>query len=166
MVKHPKQLDFVFGLDIRIGRPAVIKSISRDAQKVCDVVYVALLPKGRRSLKKGDVLKIGQTERTLEKRWKGIAGIFKPGRRLRKNERLDRDKWLKAAKGKDVSVWMRQAGRFTIPYAKGLKQSVFSSRGAEEEFLDEYYVPKLGRQLGSRASRERNLEVTKIRTLR
>ncbi len=39
---------------------------------------------------------------------------------------------------------MKAAGKIEIPYAKGLTRSLFSTRGAEEEFLDQYYQPKLG----------------------
>lgn len=40
-----------------------------------------------------------------------------------------------------------KAGEYEIPYAKGLSQSHFSMRWAEQEFLDQYYQPKIGRQL-------------------
>ena len=154
MVKHPKQLGFKLGVKIHIGRPAHMTKPTPDARKVLGVVYVALLAEKRGPLKKGDALKIGQTNRSLESRWRGIVGIFEPGRKLRSNEKNDRKKWLKVAKGKEVSVWMREAGKIEIPYAKGLTRSIFSSRGAEEEFLDEYYEPKSGKRLNSRQPRK------------
>jgi hypothetical protein len=143
MLKHPEELGFTLGLEIRFGEPAHITTQSPDALAVRDVVYVALLSENSRSLKKGDALKIGQTKGSLMSRWKPIAGIF--GRdNLRNNEKDDRRKWLLVADGHDVSVWMKAAGRIEIPYAKGLTRSLFSTRFVEEEFLDQYYQPKLG----------------------
>lgn len=154
MLKHPKQLGFKLGLEIRIGRPAHISRPMPEDSKVRDVVYVALLTENRGSLEKGDAIKVGQTGRSLKIRWEGIEGIFGPRRKLRINEEDDRKKWLEVAKGKEVSVWMRKAGKIEIPYAEGLTQSVYSSRGAEEEFLDEYYEPKLGKRLNNRQPRK------------
>jgi hypothetical protein len=124
----------------------------RAASTVRGVVYVALLAGKRGALKKGDALKIGQAGGSLESRWQGIVGIFKSGRKLSDNERNDRNKFLKVAQGKEVSVWMRKAGKIEIRYAQRLALTTFSSRGAEEEFLDEYYQPKLGKRLNSRQS--------------
>jgi len=135
MIKHPKELGFELGLVIRIGEPASISKEMPDASTVRDVVYVALLVENGRPLEKGDALKIGQTNKTLMDRWTGIVGIFK--RSVRPNEESDRRKWLNAADGKEVSVWMKTAGRIEIPYAKGLTGSLFSTRGAEELFLDQ-----------------------------
>lgn len=147
MIKDPEQLGFRLGLKIRIGQPASITQATRPATTDCDVVYVALLAENNRALKKGDALKIGQTRGSLMSRWKGIVGIFKPHRKLRKNEKNDLRKWLKLANGKEVSVWMKAAGKIKVPYAKGLTRSRFSTRGAEEEFLDQYCQPKLGIRL-------------------
>jgi hypothetical protein len=149
MVKRPKHLGFKLGLKVHIGRPSFITKATPDASKVRDVVYVALLAGKSGALKKGDALKIGQTGGTLRRRWRGIVGIFDPSRRLRNNEKDDRDKFLKVAKGKEISVWMREAGKIEIPYAKGLTRVIFSTRAAEEEFLDEYYQPSLGKRLNS-----------------
>jgi hypothetical protein len=143
MLKHPEELGFTLGLIIRIGEPASIRTETPDASKVRDIVYVALLAENRGPLEKGDALKIGQTKGSLMGRWGPIAAIFQRGN-LRNNEKDDRTKWLKVANGKEVSLWMRAAGKFEIPYAKGLTRSLFSIRGAEEEFLDQYYQPKLG----------------------
>jgi hypothetical protein len=145
MIKHPKKLGFTLGLKIRIGEPAHITEKS-ESSKLSNVVYVALLDKHGRSFEKADVLKIGQTGRTLITRWRGIARIFHRDK-LRNNEREDRRKWLKAANGREVSVWVKRAGEYKIPYAKGLSKSRFSTRWVEEHFLDQYYQPKLGMQL-------------------
>ena len=144
MVKHPKELGFSLGLVIRIGERALITKGTPDASTVRDIVYVALLAENSGPLEKGDALKIGQAKGSLMSRWGPIVGIFKPGRKLRNNEKEDLRKWLKVANGKDVSVWMKAAGKTEIHYAKGLTRSLFSTRGAEEEFLDQYYQPKLG----------------------
>lgn len=152
-VKHPQQLGFKLGLKIRIGKPARITREMRDAWTVRDVVYVALLAENSRSLKKGDALKIGQAKGSLMSRWRGIVGLFQR-RKLRKNEKEDRRKWLDVANRKEVSVWMKRAGKTKIPYAKGLTRSRFSTRGAEEEFLDQYYQPKLGQALNREAAEE------------
>jgi hypothetical protein len=150
MVKHPEQLGFTLGLTFRIGEPDSITKETPDASTVRNVVYVALLTKNSGRLKKGDVLKIGQSKGSLMRRWGGIVGTFKPDRKLRNFEKSDVKKWLEVANGKEVSVWMKVAGEIEIPYAKGLTQSVFSTRWAEEEFLDQYYEPKLGIALNSR----------------
>ena len=148
MLKHPKDLGFKLGLKIRIGRPAYItKPTPPDASTLRDVVYVALLAEDSGPLEKGDTLKIGQAKGSLMSRWGRIVGIFKRGRKLRNNEKNDRRKFLKVANGKEVSVWMKEAGKIKIPYTKGLTRSLFSTRGAEEEFLDQYYQPKLGIRL-------------------
>jgi hypothetical protein len=145
--KHPKQLGFEFGLTIRISQPAYITE-SAPASAFSDVVYVALLAEDSRPpFKKGDVLKIGQTGKTLMERWDGIRRIFELDKRLKPTEEIARKKWLEAAEGKDVSVWVKAAGKIEIPYAKGLTQSFFSTRGAEEEFLDRYYLPIIGQRL-------------------
>jgi len=143
MIKHPRELGFKLGLVIRIGEPAFITKEMPDASKLHDVVYVALLAENSRSLEKGNALKIGQAKGSLMSRWGRLVSIFKRVK-LRKNERNDRRKWLRAANGEEVSVWMKAAGKIEIPYAKGLTRSLFSTRGAEEEFLDQYYQPKLG----------------------
>jgi hypothetical protein len=145
MTKHPKHLGFTLGLKIRIGKPARITA-RFEPSKLSDVVYVALLDKRGRSFKKGSVPKIGQTGRMLIIRWRGIARIFHRDK-LKNNEREDRRKWLEAANGKEVSVWVRKAGEFKIPYAKEFSKSYFSTRWAEEHFLDQYYQPKLGMRL-------------------
>ncbi len=154
MVKHPKELGFSLDLVIRIGEPAFITKDTPDASTVRDVVYVALLAENSGPLEKGDALKIGQTKGSLMSRWGGIVDIFQPRRKLRKNVKADRDKFLKVANGKEVSVWMKAAGKIEIPYAKGLTRSLFSTRGAEEEFLDQYYQPKLGIPLNREAIEE------------
>ena len=149
MLVHPKDLGFEVGLRIRIAEPALIIQTTPMASTVRNVVYVALFTEETGPLEKGDALKIGQTNKTLMSRWKPVVGIF--GRdALRNNEKDDRRKWLKCAQGKDVSVWMKPAGKIEIPYAKGLTSSLFSTRCAEEEFLDQYYQPKLGIALTAR----------------
>ncbi|HXC47379.1 MAG TPA: hypothetical protein VNU20_03745 [Candidatus Sulfotelmatobacter sp.] len=152
MVKHPEELGFKLGLKIRIGRPALIVQSTPDASTVRDVVYVALLDENR-LLEEKDALKVGQAKGTLLSRWRRLIGIFQRDN-LRKNEMEDRRKWLEVANGKEVSVWMKSAGRIELPYAKGLTQSLFSSRGAEEEFLDRYYQPRLGMSLNREATEE------------
>lgn len=145
MVKHPRELGFKLGLRIRIGKPARITG--EPAAKTKDVVYVALLAGRSGTVNKRDVLKVGQTGRTLMQRWQGIMRIFDPKRKLRSNEREDRRKWLEAASGRDVWVWVKRAENVKIPYAKGLVERRFSTRCAEEEFLDEYYRPRIGMPL-------------------
>lgn len=148
MVKHPKELGFKLGLKIRIGEPASLKEVTPVASTVRDVVYVALLAEHSGPLEKSGALKIGQAKGTLMGRWQGIIGIFNRDRdNLRKNEQDDRERWLEVANGKEVLVWMKAAEKIEIPYAKGLAQGKFSIRGAEEEFLDQYYEPKLGMKL-------------------
>src|SRR5437763_758528 len=136
MIKHPKELGFKLGLKIRIGEPAEI--IDPDASTAKKVVYVALLSENGRSLKKGDALKIGQTGVTLRQRWERTLGICRR-KKLRPNEEEDRRIFLERTNGKEISVWMREAGEIEVPYAKGLTQNFFSTRWAEEEFLEEYY---------------------------
>ena len=153
MIKHPEQLGFKLGLRIRICEPASITEDTRAASEVRDVVYVALAESDG-PLEKGDALKIGQTGGTLSARWRSMARIFRRGESLRPNEREDRRRWLEAADGNEVFVWMKAAGKIEIPYAKGLTRSLFSTRGAEEEFLDQYYQPKLGRQLNRKATEQ------------
>src|SRR6266481_7545718 len=110
MIKHPEQLGFTLGLKIVIGQPESITPCTPAATDVHDVVYVALLAEHSGQLEKGDALKIGQAGKSLMKRWKGIAGIFKPGRKLRNTEVKALESWLGVANGKGVSVWMRKAG--------------------------------------------------------
>jgi hypothetical protein len=155
MVKHPEELGFKLGLRIRIGEPACITSNMPDSLAVRDVVYVALFAESDRPLKKGDAFRVGQTKGHLIGRWRSAATIF-GGRRLKPNEKEDRRKWLEVAAGKDVEVWMKAAGKIEIPYAKGLTQSLFSTRDAEEEFLDQYYEPKVGKRLNRLATEETN----------
>ena len=143
MVKHPEELGFKLGLTIRLGEPALIIHSTPDASTVRDVVYVALLAEKIRPLEKGDALKIGQTKGSLMSRWGPIVGIFQRDN-LRNNEKHDRRKWLEATTGKEISIWLKAAGKIEVPYAKGLTNCLFSTRGAEEEFLDQYYEPKLG----------------------
>jgi hypothetical protein len=143
MVKHPERLGFKLGLKISIGQPASVTPMTHASMR--DVVYVALPTESTAPLKKGEALKIGQTKGSLIDRWKSIAGIF--SRKLRNNEMNDRRKWLEAANGKEVYVWVKAAGEVEIPYAKGLTRSRFSTRCAEEEFLDQYYEPKIGKLL-------------------
>lgn len=145
MVKHPEELGFKLGLTIRIGEPTLITKETPDASTLRDVVYVALLAENNRTLGKRDVLKIGQTTNFMG-RWRGIVSLFKRDK-LRKNEKDDRRKWLEVADGKEVEIWVKAAGKIEIPYAGGLTKSSFSTRGAEEEFLDQYYQPKLGIKL-------------------
>lgn len=134
MVKHPEQLGFKLGLRIHIGKPASVTTESPDAKTVRDVVYVALLTKNIRPLKKGDAIRVGQTGGTLMRRWLGIAGIFNRAH-VRQNEQRDRERLLQEADGKEVFVWMKKAGKIKIPYTKGLTQSDFSSRGRKKYFL-------------------------------
>jgi len=152
MVKHPEELGFKLGLKIRIAEPAIITKKTPDAL-TCDVVYVALFAESDRPLKKGDALRVGQTKGRLIDRWRSASTIF-GNRRLRPNEKGDRRKWLEVANGKDVEVWVKAAGKFEIPYAKGLTQSPFSTRCTEEEFLDRYYEPKVGMLLNRLATEE------------
>lgn len=135
MLKHPRELGFTLGLKIRIDEPASIMTRTSDAS-MSDVVYVALFAEETTRLEKGEALKVGQTKDSLMKRWKGIAGTFSRDN-LRNNEIEDRRKWLKQAKGKEVAVWVKPAGKTSIGYAQGLTQHQFSTRCAEEEFLDE-----------------------------
>jgi hypothetical protein len=147
MVTHPEQLGFVLGLKIRIGQDASM--VETDvARKVFPfgVVYVALFADQGTRLKKGDALKIGQTAKSLKSRWALTLGIFKPGRKLRGYEIEDRDEWLAKAQGKEVCVWMKPAGEIKIPYAEKLTRQHFSTRLAEEEFLDWYYCPRSRRR--------------------
>ncbi len=149
MLEHPEQLGFKLGLKIRIGQPASITLATPEASTVVDVVYVAL-SESSAALGKGDVLKVGQARGTLISRWGPLVRIF--GRvNLRNNEMDDRRKWMEVAKGKEVAIWMKAAGKIEIPYAKGLTRSTFSTRGAEEEFLDRYYEPRLGIPLNREA---------------
>jgi hypothetical protein len=146
MLKHPKELGFKPGLKIYIGKPARIRQ-KKSGAETRDVVYVALFATQRGVLEKQDVLKVGQTGGTLEGRWKGIAGIFDPRRKLRPNVESDREKWLKVANRREVVVWMKPAEKIRVPYSKGLSGNRFSIRCAEEEFLDQYYEPRLGKTL-------------------
>jgi hypothetical protein len=143
MLEHPEQLGFKLGLTIRIGEPAHI--MPTPEASTCDVVYVALFGGTKLPLEKRDVLKVGQTKKSLLAR-NSTATIF-GCRRLKANEKEDRRKWLEAANGREVEVWVKAAEKIEIPYASGLTRSRFSARCAEEEFLDHYYEPKLGMSL-------------------
>jgi len=159
MVQHPEQLGFKLGLKIHIGTPACITVEMPEAARFHDagLVYVALLAESSGPLKKGDALKIGRTRKSLKSRWRRTVGIFNRDN-LRNYEMNDRRKWLLAcnlllpadvANGKEVSVWMRVAG---IPYA-GLTQNLFRDIQAEEQFLDQYYVPRVRRTAGNQGER-------------
>jgi len=143
MVKHPEELGFKLGLTIRLGEPASITRSTHDASTIRDVVYVALLAENVGPLEKGDALKVGQTKGSLMSRWGPIVGIFQRDN-LRSNEKDDRRKWLEVASGKEISIWLKAAGKIEVPYSQGLTKCLFSTRCAEEEFLDQYYEPKLG----------------------
>jgi hypothetical protein len=143
MIKHPKELGFTLALKIHIGQPAHMTEPTPNAP-LKDVVYV-ILDEDAKELERGDAFKIGQTG-DLMRRCTGLVGIFNRNN-LRENEREDRDKWLKAADRKQVSVWVRAAGKIEVPYAKGLTETFFSTRCAEEEFLDQYYCQMLGKSL-------------------
>jgi hypothetical protein len=143
---HPEQLGFKLGLKIFIGQPARITDMKPEAT-THDVVYVALFADTGKPLEKGDALKVGQCGASLKNRWRGICGIFEPGRKHRNNEKSDAEKWLRVTNGKVVSVWVKAAEKIEIPYTRGLTKSRFSIRCAEEEFLDQYYEPKLGMTL-------------------
>jgi hypothetical protein len=143
MVKHPEELGFKLGLKIRLSEPTSLIQSTPDASEVRDIVYVALFAEAIGPLKKGDALKVGQTKGSLMSRWGPIVGIFRR-QNLRSNEKDDRRKWLEVAIGNEVSIWLKAAGKIEVPYAKGLTKCLFSTRGAEEEFLDQYYEPKLG----------------------
>ncbi len=151
MLKHPEELGFKLGLKIRIGQPACITEENSEAS-TRDVVYVALPSEASNPLEKSHALKVGQAGGSLKRRWRGIVGIFEPGKKLRDNEKDDCRKWLEVANGKEITVWVKAAEKVEIPYAKGLTRSRFSSRCAEEEFLDQYYEPQLGRSLGGRGT--------------
>jgi hypothetical protein len=157
MVEHPKKLGFELGLKIRIGGRSSATTITEEWPRasVLDVVYVALLPETGRTLEKGDALKIGQTKGSAKSRWKSIASLFK-GKKLRNNENNDRMRLLMHAKGKEISVWVKEAEKVEIPYIKKLlnPKKSFSMRCAEEEFLDEYYQPKFGKRLNRHAAAE------------
>lgn len=143
-LKHPKELGFKLAYKILIGEPAELVEEISEASLNRDVVYVALLLNNE-PLEKGSALKVGQSV-DLKARWNGIVGIFRRAK-LRNNEREDRRRWLEAARGKEIAVYVKPAGQIEIPWARGLTQSTFSIRGAEEEFLDQYYEPKLGKEL-------------------
>jgi hypothetical protein len=143
MLKHPQELGFTLGLKLFIDQPASI--IHTPDASIRDVVYVALFGEDR-TLEKGSALKIGQTKGTALNRWRSIASLFTRNN-LRGNEIQDRKKLQDVTQGREVVVWVRPAGKTSIPYAHGLTNHEFSTRSAEEEFLDEYYEPKLGTAL-------------------
>src|ERR1017187_10203644 len=136
-VKHPRKLGFKLVLQVRFGERGIEK-LTPDASTICDVVYVALLAKNGRSLKQGDVVKVGQTGPTkgsLMQRWRGIVGLF-PRRKLRrKNEREDRRRLLEATNGKKVWVWARAAGKNEKPLRQGAyTKPLFHQRGGRRIF--------------------------------
>ena len=143
-LKHPKELGFRLASKILIDEPAEPVEVMSDASLSRDAVYVALLSDDE-PLEKGTALKVGQSN-DLKARWRGIVGIFRRAK-LRNNEREDRRRWLETASGKKIDVWVKPAGQIEIPWARGLTQSTFSIRCAEEEFLYQYYEPKLGKKL-------------------
>lgn len=143
MLKHPQELGFTLGLKLFVDQPLSITHTPDGS--IRDVVYVALFADDR-TLEKGDALKVGQTRGTVLNRWRGIAKLFTSGN-LRPNEIQDRKQLQELAQGKEVVVWIRPAGKTSIPYAHGLTHHEFSTRSAEEEFLDEYYEPKFGSSL-------------------
>ncbi len=122
MLKHPKQLGFKLGLTVQIARPAKVTLTPLALTK--DVVYVALVAGKIKPLKKGEALRVGQTRKSLGARWRSGVSVLGT-RRLRPNERQDRMRWLDAANGKKIEVWVKQAEQFKIPYAKELLLVVF-----------------------------------------
>src|ERR1700677_76283 len=93
MIQHPQFLGFKLGLKFRIALEGVKYKKYIKAFEESDVVYVALLAGAHKLLKKKEVIKIGQTKRSLQNRWDGTLGIFN-GRKLRKSEKEDCRKWL------------------------------------------------------------------------
>jgi NAD(P)H-dependent flavin oxidoreductase YrpB (nitropropane dioxygenase family) len=146
MVEHPKRLGFRLGLKFCITPKGVEYKNYCKISEEKDVVYVALFAGAHMRHKKNEVIKVGQTGRRLKDRWEGTLGIFKPTRKkLRNNEREDRRKWLEKAKGKEVDVWVKKAGK--IKYGKGLQ---ISTRWSEEEFFIRYYLPREVQRLKSK----------------
>jgi hypothetical protein len=148
-VKHPRQLGFTLAFKVRLNSRDP-KLIDDAVAKVRDAVYVAIPSEGddRLFINKGYAVRVGQVGGTVLGRWRGILGIFGADRKLRENEKSDRDKLKKAVGRKELSIWVRKARDIAVPYAKGLtKKNSFSTRWAEEVFLDEYYRPSVGMRL-------------------
>lgn len=148
MIKHPQFLGFKLGLKFRIAPEGVKYEEYFNASEQENVVYVALLAGAYKHLKKDEVIKVGQTGRSMKSRWVGTLGIFNPKRNLRKNEKEDRRRWLNAAKKREVHVWVRPAKNMKMKYGKEISLTV-STRWAEEEYLDKYYRTKKGQRMES-----------------
>jgi hypothetical protein len=110
MLKHPQELGFTLGLKLLIDKPASIKH-TPDAL-IRDVVYVALFADDK-TLEKSTALKVGQTKGNVLSRWRGIARLFTRCN-LRENEIQDRKKLQEFARGKEVAVWIKPAGKTSL----------------------------------------------------
>ena len=115
MVKHPRQLGFKLALKVDF-HASDLTVVDAAAAKTRDVVYVAIPgDSGSARLNKRDAIKVGQTGKTLKARWKRTLHIFLEGANIRPNEKNDAINLLKCANSKEVSVWMRKAGKNSSP---------------------------------------------------
>jgi hypothetical protein len=143
---HPRERGFHLGLTAQVDRDGRVQCAwEPPARLVHDLVYVAVRSDD-------EVLKIGSTGGTLHGRWHKILKLVAAGRgerRYRPNEWADRDSWRREVCGFRFAVWFKPAERHTLAYLDGHTQIV-SLRHAEEDYLDAYYCPRIGKLLDSR----------------
>ena len=144
---HPEQLGFHLGLEAWVSSVGKIEASrwSSDAKTVRDIVYVAIGANGA-------ALKIGQTGKTLYFRWYGILrliGAEPDTHKFRPNEWRDRDRWRNHVLGSNFTVWFKTCQQVPLEYKDG-KTRIISLRLAEEDYLDFYFRPLIGRRLDTR----------------
>ncbi|MDH4983471.1 hypothetical protein [Hyphomicrobium sp. D-2] len=115
------------------------------AKTSSDLVYVALREDGA-------ALKIGATGGTLHYRWYGILRLLNADvtrHSYRPNEWDDRASWLHHLGRQPFEVWLRPAAKVSVSYLTGYERTL-SLRHAEEDYLDAYYCPLIGKSLDTR----------------
>jgi hypothetical protein len=153
--KHPRKLGFKLALEVHFSNnwSPTLKVCSEEAKSLSDIVYVAI---GR----DGSYLRVGETGGTLFQRWgpvlmKQIPAGFTKGK-YRRHERMFSAKFRSEAAARDVQFWIKPAKKIRLDYLDDTFWA--SARGAEENYLDRYYRPKLSVELeGRRAARLRSL---------
>lgn len=158
--QHPKEFGFQNGLNIEVSGHGNLKfkELTPLARTVKDVVYVAILEPG------GECLKVGISEGNLLIRWRATCKTFDklPGVResLRKHETAYGESIVSFAKNKTIQVWFKSSERNKLSYV----DRYVSMRSGEEDFLDDYYEPCMGRKLSLR--KQRVAKIPRARRLR
>jgi len=144
--RHPKECGFRLGLTAAVSGNAQIDARwEPEAKTIADLVYVAIRSDGA-------ILKIGATGGTLHRRWRSILHLISAerGERLyRENEWVDRDRWREEICGRKFEVWFKPAEKHALHYLIG-SERLASLRHTEEDYLDAYYCPLIGKKLDTR----------------